>query len=96
MPENSTTLTIPRFEIDGVDIPVHVARHVLHHFGDEGLGIQPGSFITLLMRAASHADRSNRARLLLGFPEYVAALRLVSDTEEGLQQLRVFVQEATR
>lgn len=90
------TPTVPRLDIDGVGIPLHVAQHVLSHFGDEGLGVQPGSFITLLMRAAQHADRSNRARLLLGFPEYVAALRLVSDTVEGLQTLREFVQEATR
>jgi hypothetical protein len=96
MPENSNTSTVPHLSIDGLDVPLEVAQHVLWHFGDQGLGVQPGSFTTLLLRAAQHADLSNRARLLLGFPEYVAAWRLVADTFEGLQALRLFVQEATR
>lgn len=50
-----------------------VQRHVLAAFGRGG--IQPGSFTASLIKTIAIADSDNLARLRLGFPEYVDAVR---------------------
>jgi hypothetical protein len=52
-----------------------VCRHVLWFYGAEG-GVQPGSFTESLMKTIKLADGWNKAKLVHGFPEYVAALEL--------------------
>jgi hypothetical protein len=44
-------------------------------FGRSEVGIPAGSFMTLLIDAAIHADSINTEKLRLGFPEVVAAVR---------------------
>lgn len=50
------------------------ARHVLAFYGLEG-GEAAGGFTQSLMLAISRADQSNLAKLRLGFPGYVAAMK---------------------
>ncbi len=50
-----------------------VARQCAWFFGHEG-GEEPGSFVTSLLEAISHADAENRGLLALVFPAYVAAM----------------------
>ena len=61
------------------------AAHVLWHYGEGGY--KPGAFIASLIAAIAKADRPNRARLALGFPEYVAACELADRTPGGLETL---------
>lgn len=63
-----------------------VASHVLHHYGAGGY--PPGHFTHLLVMAAASADPTNLQRLALGFPEYVAAVRLARDVDGGIDVLR--------
>lgn len=51
-----------------------VQRHVLSCFTIDG-GTHPGRFIERLIYAIANADSDNLARLRLGFPEYVDAVR---------------------
>lgn len=48
-------------------------QHILAAFGRGG--IQPGSFTASLIKTIAIADSDNLARLRLGFPEYVDAVR---------------------
>lgn len=49
------------------------AHHWLHFWGAGGY--RPGSFTEKLMRCMSGADRTNLARLGLGFPEYMLIMQ---------------------
>ena len=75
-------------------VPLEVAQHVLWHFGDSNLGVQPGNFTTRLMLTISVADPANRERLRLAFPEYVHAFVSVSSKDWGLEWLRSRVKRA--
>lgn len=79
---------------DAPVVPLDVAQHVLWHFGDTGLGLQPGSFVTHLLRTIEVADRSNRARLRDGFENYVFAFEMVQQKVWGLDWLRSRVKRA--
>lgn len=72
-------------------ISLEVARHVLFHFGDTGLGVQPGHFVSRLLVLASSADTENLEKLRAGWPEYVAAFEAVSRKPWGLDWLRGIV-----
>jgi hypothetical protein len=57
-------------------IPLDVVQHTLWHFGDEGLGVQPGKFVSRLLVTISAADAENRAKLASVFPDEVRAFTL--------------------
>jgi len=69
-----------------IEITPTMAAHVLHHF--DGGGIRAGSFTVRLVELITHADPSNRARLALGFPGYVAAVNLAQHSLGGMTELR--------
>lgn len=69
-------------------VSLETAQHILHHFGDTNLGLQPGSFTHRLMTTISAADESNRTRLAEGFPELVYAFDVVQREPWGLEWLR--------
>lgn len=69
-------------------VSLEVARHVLWHFGDEELGVRPGSFVERLLATCSAADLGNLARLESAFPELVYAWRCVAREPWGLEWLR--------
>jgi len=71
-------------------ITADAAAHVLFHYGHDG-GYQAGSFTTHLITAIDSADVSNKARLTLGFPEYVAAVNLIQNHRDGADRLRAIV-----
>jgi hypothetical protein len=75
-------------------LEVQDAQHVLWHFGDTVLGLQPGAFTTRLLSALSVADAGNRARLAEAFPRLVAMFTKVQRTEAGLDELRDLVKAA--
>jgi hypothetical protein len=56
-----------------------IAHQVLYHYGraDENVGYPPGGFVSRLLSAIAKADGGNRARLALGFPDYVEACDLI-------------------
>ncbi|WP_052808710.1 hypothetical protein [Streptomyces cyaneogriseus] len=68
-------------------ITTDAAAHVLFHYGHHG-GYQAGSFTTHLIAAIDSADPSNKARLTLGFPEYVAAINLIQNHRNGVARLQ--------
>jgi len=68
-----------------------MAAHVLHHFG--GGGVRAGSFTVRLIELITHADPTNRARLALGFPGYVAAVDIAQNTLGGTEHLRFIARE---
>jgi hypothetical protein len=65
-----------------------VVRHVLWHFGDQGLGQQPGHFVSRLLTLAASADPDNLDKLRNEWPEYITAFEAVRDTPWGLDWLR--------
>jgi hypothetical protein len=69
-----------------ITITPAIAAHILHHF-DAG-GIRAGSFTVRLVDLITHADPTNRARLALGFPGYVAAVDLAQNDLDGMTELR--------
>lgn len=77
------------------DWPVDVVRAVLWFFGDPVNGVQPGDFRNRLMLAVSGADRENRARLRIAFPELVGAMDEVQYEVGGLERL-IAVSKAAR
>lgn len=81
-------------ELDTPVVPLEVAQHVLWHFGDRNLGVQPGTFTERLMLTISVADTGNRERLRAAFPEYVHAFVAVSRETWGLEWLRSRVMRA--
>lgn len=79
---------------DNIDRPVislEVAQHVLWHFGDTNLGVEPGGFWAAQFVAMTRADLSNLARLRVAFPEHVAAVTAVKNEPWGLDWLRNIV-----
>lgn len=70
-----------------VQLSDEVMRHVLWHFGDRRVGVQPGGFIVKLLSAMGAADSLNRAKLAEGFPDYVTAFELVALQPWGLEYL---------
>lgn len=68
-------------------IPTKAAAHVLHHFGHDG-GHPAGDFTTRLLKAIAIADSNNLGRLALGFPEYIAAVNLISYDPNGVARLQ--------
>lgn len=69
-------------------MPREVAQHVVFWFGDENLGVQPGGFVSTLLKLVAKADTENRDLLATVYPEYVAAWRAVSTQHWGLEWLR--------
>ncbi|WP_328336824.1 hypothetical protein [Streptomyces violaceus] len=71
-------------------IPAETAAHVLFHYGHDG-GYQAGTFTTNLITAIDSADPSNKARLELGFPDYVAAVNAMQYSHNGVEYLQSIV-----
>lgn len=69
-------------------LPIDVVRHVLWHFGDTNLGMEPGHFVSRLLVLASSADPENLAKLAAQWPEYIEAWLAVSRKPWGLDWLR--------
>lgn len=67
---------------------IEIDRAILWHFGDHGLGLQPGDFVYRLIRALAVADKDNRTKLATGFPALVAAFAEVAYTVDGLEKMR--------
>lgn len=63
-----------------------VAAHVLYAYGEGG--IQAGSFTQALIVAAQLADPENVARLAMGFPGYISAVRLAQNDFGGIAILK--------
>lgn len=72
-------------------ITLRVAQHVLWHFGDTNLGVEPGGFWTAQFVALDRADLAHRAHLELAFPEEVAAFTAVKTEPWGIDWLRGIV-----
>lgn len=64
-----------------------IASHVAWYY-DHTAGYRPGSFTEKLLSAIGNADRTNRVRLALGFPEYVAAMTLCMDVPGGTDRIK--------
>jgi len=71
-------------------IPADVAAHVLFHYGRDG-GYQAGGFTELIISAIDRADPANKAKLGLGFPEYVAAVNAIQYSPNGIDYLQTIV-----
>lgn len=69
-------------------VTLPIAQHVLWHFGDTNLGLQPGTFVERLLLAMSAADGENLAKLEVAFPGYAAAFKAVGRESWGLDWLR--------
>lgn len=76
-------------------VPVDVARHVLHGFGDPHLGEEGGHFVDSLLRTIARADATNRDKLAQVYPEYVLAFRAVANEPWGLEWLQNIVRSAS-
>lgn len=70
------------------ELPLDVVQHVLWHFGDSNLGLEPGTFTARLLLTMSAADRENFARLHLAYPNYGFAFHAVGRVDGGLEKLR--------
>ena len=70
------------------NMPLVVAQHVLWHFGDTNLGLQPGMFIQRLLLTITAADTTNKDLLAQVYPDYVLAFRAVGNTHWGLEWLQ--------
>lgn len=76
------------------ELRLRTARHVLWHYGDENLGVQPGGFMTLILQAFDRADQQNFAKLSDAFPLYG---RFVREVKYGdIENVRRIVKEAVR
>jgi hypothetical protein len=75
-------------------VTVEVAQHVLWHFGDSNLGLQPGTFVERLLNTMSAADAANLTKLSLVFPGYGEAFHAVAHEHWGLEWLRKMVKAA--
>lgn len=74
-------------------ITLDVARHVLWHFGDTNLGLQPGHFVSRLLVLVSAADEGNLEKLRAGWPERINAWESVARKPWGLDWLRGIVKD---
>ena len=70
------------------DAPIgpEVAAHVLWHYRQ--IGYPPGSFASALIRTIAGADSGNRRLLARGFPDYVRAVEIATETTSGIDTLR--------
>jgi hypothetical protein len=75
----------------GRTIDLDAAAAVLWFFSDS-LGREPGGFVKSLLTAMSHADLTNRARLVSAFPEYGRPFLMAKSARDGIQQLRDLVE----
>lgn len=73
----------------------NTAAHVAW-FYRPSLGYRPGSFIEKLIGAIANADLTNRAKLSLAFPEYVAAVTAAADHSGGLEELALIARGERR
>lgn len=65
------------------------AQHVLFVMDDDReVGMEPGSFMTLLIRAAAHADPVNISKMSLGFPAIATAVNIYKNVPGGVDMLR--------
>lgn len=69
-------------------IPLVVVQHTLWHFGDRGLGVQPGTFSERLLLLISAADAENRRKLWASFPDYSLAFDLATSSTATFELLR--------
>lgn len=69
-----------------------IARHVLWQYDCDG-GYRPGSFTAHLIATIGAADPSNRHRLALGFPGYVAAVEQIETPGGGVETLQALAKE---
>lgn len=67
--------------LTNVNVTPKIAAHVLWHF-QPGVApaLKPGSFTRSLIDTIARADPTNKARLALGFPEYVFAVDTYQNT----------------
>ena len=63
-----------------------VAAHVLWHYRQ--IGYPPGSFASALIKTIAGADSGNRRLLARGFPAYVRAVEIATETTSGIDTLR--------
>ena len=77
-------------------MPTAIAQHVLWHFGDANLGLQPGTFVERLLLTLSAADKTNRDLLAQVYPDYVKAFRAVQNEHWGLEWLRGIARPAPK
>lgn len=74
-------------------LPIEVVRHVLWHVGDVVLGANGGHFVAALLTTIGRADKEDRLKLSLVFPEYVSGF--VGARREATHDLmRIRVKEA--
>lgn len=69
-------------------IPLDVVQHTLWHFGDHGLGVQPGRFGQRLMLLIASADADNRRILADSYPAYSLAFDIIANRPGGLNAMR--------
>lgn len=75
-------------------VTLPIAQHVLWHFGDQNLGLQPGTFVVRLLLTMSAADNENLAKLEQVFPGYVAAFKAASREYWGMEWLTKLVKRS--
>jgi len=78
-------------KLAGAKVGVEVAQHILWHFGDTNVGVQPGHYVSRLMLLLSAADAENFEKLRGLYPEYAAGFELVARTTWGLDEVRSFI-----
>lgn len=74
-------------------VSVMVAQHVLWHFGDRELGLEPGHFTQRLLATMSAADSENRAKLAQVFPDVAHAFHSAQQEAWGIEWLRTKVKK---
>lgn len=71
-------------------LPLKEMAQVLWAYGHDG-GMEPGRFITALLRAIIAADGENRMRLRLGFDTYVDLAMMVEYLPDAVSRLQALV-----
>ena len=77
---------IPTMPAPAAPITPEVAAHVLWHYRQ--IGYPPGSFASALIKTIAGADIGNRRLLARGFPDYVRAVEMATETVGGIDTLR--------
>lgn len=72
---------------------LRIARAVLWHYGDQGLGLDGGHFVRRLLVLASACDPVNLDKLAVEWPAHIAAWKLAKSTD-GIMALRDYVKRA--
>lgn len=83
-----STIQQEALEAQVAALPLNVVQHVLWHFGDLVLGVQPGGFVSALLTTMARADQENLLKLSLVYEAYANAFRAVAREEHGLEMLR--------